>query len=153
MLNSSYLKQEQVRIREQGLGSDILFMAASGAQQHIAGAAGNAQAVMGYPPAAAPPNAQAAVPHRREQTNEYAALFVALIGEVLPRSLTGPHIPLIHVDDALTNSSLYCPECGTLLIQSLSFCNGVVAPPLPLPGDICASSSIIARCKCSGSFR
>jgi hypothetical protein len=61
MLNSSYLKQEQVRIREQGLGSDILFMAASGAQQHIAGAAGNAQAVMGYPPAAAPPNAQAAV--------------------------------------------------------------------------------------------
>jgi len=51
---------------------------------------------MGYPPAAAPPNAQLAAPHRREQTNEYAALFVALIGE--PSDIPG-RIETLHSTD------------------------------------------------------
>ena len=41
---------------------------------------GAAPAVMGYPqPVVA--NPQPPNPHRREQTNDYAALFVALIGQ------------------------------------------------------------------------
>lgn len=48
-------------------------------QQPANNAAANPQAVMGYPPAAP----HAAGLHRREQTNDYAALFVALIGQYL----------------------------------------------------------------------